>query len=610
MVSRSPTAAWHARMLQHDASPALCVAHGEPVRVFTATSLAEVKPTLAAVQAMALAGHVLVGGLSYEAAPAFDSALQAKPPGPLPLAHFHAYTESQIQTVPFTALEHLPESTQHSPWLDEHTLTDFLAVMQMLKQAILEGEFYQLNFTTRLRAACPDVSPWQLFQHLFLAQPAPESLFLCAGGFDVLSLSPELFFSWNGREIRTSPMKGTRKTMGSAFEPSLGRLSDSDKDRAENVMIVDLLRNDLAKVCEPRSVQVQSLFDVMTLPTVEQMTSTISGQTRSGTGLCTVFEALFPCGSVTGAPKAQAMQRIAQWESSPRQFYCGALGVLQGQHAHFNVPIRTVVLDRKLPESAQMEYGVGSGVTWYSDTLAEKREWWQKTEFLTRSTSGFDILETVLLEDGSWQYQNLHVQRMACAAQYFSFAWNELDVVAQLAHCAASAGPGRHLGRWLLKPDGRLVIELHAAPQPLRQVKIRLASKPMQVADPSFVRFKTTHRPHYDAFAKEAEGAFDVLLYDQDGTITETCRCNVVVQFGDCFYTPTLNDKHQGNLLAGVYRSTLLSNNTIREQAITIDALRSAKAVWLINSLRGWLPVTEILMPEQTLYFPELPAPI
>ena len=261
-----------------------------------------------------------------------------------------------------------------------------------VRKAIEAGEFYQINLTTRLNAKSGHVDAWQLFQHLYLTQPAPQSVFLRGTAFNVISLSPELFFHWDGQSLTTAPMKGTRQPHAGSFDV----LSDSEKDRAENVMIVDLLRNDMAKVCQPRSVQVRSLFDVMHLPTVDQMTSSIAGRTLPGTGLKDVFAALFPCGSVTGAPKSQAMLRIAQWEKSPRQFYCGALGVLSpGGVAHFNVPIRTVIEHKSM-----LEYGVGSGITWYSTVGDEKKEWWQKTVFLRESTADFRVLET--LRTGEW----------------------------------------------------------------------------------------------------------------------------------------------------------------------------------------------------------------
>lgn len=605
-MQQTPTAAWHAHMTPQCQQHGVCVALGLPVHVLSTHDVQQVEQLLTQAQQYAQGGRVVVGGLTYEAAPAFDAALQVQPSGQLPLLHFHVYSTDQVHCVPNHQLTALQPCADLSPWLDEQTLDQFLGRMAHVKQAIKAGEFYQINLTTRLRADAPQVSAWALFQHLFLAQPARQSLYLSTPAFDVLSLSPELFFRWDGVEIVTSPMKGTRRAQD---EPQLSALSDSAKDRAENVMIVDLLRNDLAKVCKPRTVQVRSLFDVMRLPTVEQMTSTIVGRTRDAVCLLDVFRALFPCGSVTGAPKTQAMKRIAQWEGSPRHFYCGALGVMQGNYAHFNVPIRTVIAHRGAGAPLGLEYGVGSGITWYSDPLAEKREWWQKTDFLRQSTVDFQVLETVRLNQGHWVRFDAHFERMASAAKQFSFAWDAQAVRWQLQNTATVNAQGAHRGRWVLQADGTLVVELHPTPQPLQSVVLRLASRPM-VCRSEFVRFKTTYRPHYDAFLQEAGDAFDVLLYTPEGEITETCRCNVVVQLDGRLFTPALDSKQGSNLLAGVYRTSLLGDNTVEEKVLLLGDLQRASAVWIINSLRTWVPVIEVIGPNVTYRFPAVAAPV
>lgn len=581
-------------MTHADGPEGLHVASGLPATVISTFDLNDVAAKIEQAQALALQGMTVVGGLSYEAAPAFDDSLAVQSGSGLPLLEFHAFNADQISFLPLNELQGLSSEAVCHPWCDEQTHAEYVESFEKVRKAIEAGEFYQINLTTRLNAKSGHVDAWQLFQHLYVVQPAPQSVFLRGSTFNVISLSPELFFHWDGQSLTTAPMKGTRQPLAGSFDV----LSDSEKDRAENVMIVDLLRNDMAKVCQPRSVQVRSLFDVMHLPTVDQMTSSIAGQTLPGIGLKDVFAALFPCGSVTGAPKSQAMLRIAQWEKSPRQFYCGALGVLSpGGVAHFNVPIRTVIEHKSM-----LEYGVGSGITWYSTVGDEKKEWWQKTVFLRESTADFRVLETLRLENGQWRNLDAHLQRMANTANHFSYVFDEGMVREALLSAAVANCTGLFRVRGLLSASGQFELELHAFEADNKPVQLRLASRPMD-ASPEFVLHKTTHRPQYDVFQKEAGSAFDVVLFDRQGHITETCRCNIVLKLGGELLTPQISEGAETYLLPGVFRAQLLGENAIRQATLTVSDLQRAEEVWLINSLRGWVPVSAIVGSEGELIF-------
>lgn len=581
-------------MTHADGPDGLYVACGLPAKVISTFDLNEVAAKIEQVQALALQGMTVVGGLTYEAAPAFDSSLAIQPNDSFPLLEFHAFSVDQISFLPLNQLQVFPSSLAFHPWCDEQTHAEYVESFEKVRKAIEVGEFYQINLTTRLKAKSGQLDAWQLFQHLYLTQPAPQSVFLRGSVFNVISLSPELFFHWDGKSLTTAPMKGTRQPHAGSFDV----LSDSEKDRAENVMIVDLLRNDMAKVCQPRSVQVRSLFDVMHLPTVDQMTSTIVGQTLPGTGLTDVFAALFPCGSVTGAPKSQAMLRIAQWEKAPRQFYCGALGVVSPAGvAHFNVPIRTVI-----EHKGTLEYGVGSGITWYSTLVDEKKEWWQKTVFLRESTADFRVLETLRLENGLWRNLDAHLQRMSNTANHFSYLWDEQAVRQALMTAAQANREGLYRARCLLSATGGFELELHAFEQANTPVQLRMASKPMG-ALPEFVLHKTTYRPEYDAYQREANGAFDVLLFNSQGNLTETCRCNVVLKVNGELLTPQISESTETYLLPGVLRAQLLRENAIQQATLTLEDLKRAEEVWLINSLRGWIPVSAVLNCDGRLVF-------
>lgn len=586
MSSQFVAAAWHARMTHADGPDGLCVALGQPERVLCTYALDEVVHILEQAHALAKQGMYVVGGLSYEAAPAFDSSLLVCSNLQFPLIEFHAFHAAQVSVLPFEQLQPLASETRFFPWQDRQSHRDYSNVFQQIRNAIEAGEFYQINLTTRLKACSAGQDAWVLFQHLYSAQPAPQSVFLRGSVFNAISLSPELFFQWDGVELQTAPMKGTRNPVLGGF----GVLSDSEKDRAENVMIVDLLRNDMAKVCKSRSVQVRSLFDVMHLPTVDQMTSSIIGQTLPESTLADLFGALFPCGSVTGAPKSQAMRRIAEWEKVPRNFYCGALGVLSpGGNVNFNVPIRTVI-----EQNGKLEYGVGSGITWYSTEEDEKKEWWQKTTFLRHATCDFQVLETLRLEHGCWVNLDDHLNRMAASANHFSFVFNPNLVRDVLQNTAAEHAQGTYRGRGLLNAVGEFTVELHEFALSDSPVQVRLADQAM-VASPEFILHKTTHRPEYDFFQTQAQGDFDVLLFDTRGYLTETCRSNIVLKIDGEYLTPQISEDSHTYLLPGVLRQCLLRENTIRQSALSVQDLQRAQAMWLINSLRGWVSVSSVL---------------
>lgn len=595
MNSNRVSAAWHAGMCSPGETSGLYVARGEAEQLLIARELDQVPVLIEQAHAAARQGCYVVGGLAYEAAPAFDASLAVHPLHDFPLLEFHVFQAGQVEKIQPAILNTLTPEGGFFPWLDSLQQSAYQAVFSDIRQAILEGEFYQINFTTRLRAISPNLDPWLFFQHLYLTQPAGQSLFLRGSNLNVISLSPELFFSWDGTHLQTAPMKGTRRPSAASFD----KLSDSEKDRAENVMIVDLLRNDIAKVCKPRSVQVRSLFDVMHLPTVDQMTSSISGLTRPDVQLTDLFAALFPCGSVTGAPKAQAMLRISEWEAHPRKFYCGALGVLSpGGRAHFNVPIRTVI-----EQAGELEYGVGSGITWYSTSEDEKREWGQKTEFLRNATCDFQVLETLRLEAGHYGNLDLHLARMAQAADHFAYPFSQSALEQLLAERAAAYPTGIHRARLLLNARGDFNLDIHPLDLIQEPVQLRLASEPMR-ARRQFLIHKTTHRLEYEYFQGQAHGAFDVLLFNPQGNLTETCRFNLVLRLDGQWHTPKICEGTASYLLPGVLRTRLLMENTLRETVLTLHDLKRAQDVFLINSLRGWVRVGEVIDQDNNTLYP------
>lgn len=363
---------------------------GEPERILQAHASEDVPAVLEAVQQAAEQGLWCVGWLAYEAAAAFDrayaQAVHAAAAGQ-PLAWFGLYRAplaGHMQTRPVQA------AAVH--WQTALSRAQFDAHVARIHAAIAAGDCYQINYTAPLSAELaptqePDASALAqaLFARLQQAQPGGYAALVDCGDMQVLSLSPELFFDWDGERILTRPMKGTaaRGKTPEADARAAQTMRESAKERAENVMIVDLLRNDLSRIAVPHSVKVPQLFQVQALPAVWQMTSDVVARTRSDVRLVDVFGALFPCGSITGAPKRQAMRLIRELEPEPRGVYCGALGVVRpgaesGRiHATFNVPIRTVVL-----RNGRLSCGIGSGITASANAADEWMEWQHKQTFL------------------------------------------------------------------------------------------------------------------------------------------------------------------------------------------------------------------------------------
>jgi para-aminobenzoate synthetase/4-amino-4-deoxychorismate lyase len=408
----------------------------------------------------------------------------------------------------------------------------------------------------------------------------------------VLSASPELFIDRRGATVKTKPMKGTarRGRWTDEDDQRATALAASEKERAENVMIIDLVRNDLGRVAQPGTVTVPSLFDVERRPTVLQMTSTAEAQLRRGVTTWDLFAALFPCGSVTGAPKIAATRMIATLEHSPRGVYCGAIGhVAPGGDCTFSVAIRTLTIDH---DTGHASYGVGSGITWDSAEATEYDEVVAKAGILTADLPHFELLETMQLVDGRYARLDRHLDRLTSSAGYFGFADPPaLRAAAQnaLMTHASSAGP-RERVRLRVAENGAVSID--ATPFPAVPAadaappRVELASSSVKRSN-RFLCHKTTHRTVYDRHRTEHPGAFDVLLWNDDGELTEFTIGNFVVELDGARYTP-LRDC---GLLAGTFRAELLERGDISERVIRREDLARAKRVWLVNSVREWLEV-------------------
>jgi len=602
-----------------------------PHRILTAHQPSEIPSLFAEIESAVAAGLFAAGYFAYECGAAYEPSAALRPPPPgQPIAWFGIYNRCHVfdHTAGTFSTPHLPNLSQvtAAPSGDAtleaaFTLSEpeYVQRIAAIHNWIRAGDVYQLNFTAPYKVRTTG-SIAALYARLRSRQPVDFGAFLhTQPGRRILSCSPELFFrieTQGGkpdaeRRITTRPMKGTApRGRTTAEDSSLAHwLRDDPKNRAENVMIVDLLRNDLGRLCNFGSVQVQDLFAVERHPTLWQMTSTVTGELRPGTTLHQVFRALFPSGSITGAPKVRAMQLIAQLEPEPRGVYTGAIGFFSPRQTVFNVAIRTLDL-----EGGSGRMGVGSGVVIDSDPDQEFRECALKAQFLTRPASqlpqSFSLIETMLWQ-GNFPLLELHLDRLQDSAAYFALPCDRAAVKAALhAHAATFADAHPRKVRLLLNPEGDLQItnELLLNPQLDPQIEpgapslthpfvekvgipaIRVCIAPQRTdpADPLYFH-KTTHRPLYTAaFKAAAEAGFEeVLFFNLRGELTEGAISNVFLKKASRWFTPPI----ASGVLPGVFRRHLLASRPeIEERILTLDDLRQADGVYLANAARGLRP--------------------
>jgi para-aminobenzoate synthetase/4-amino-4-deoxychorismate lyase len=559
----------------------------QPVEVIVAREAAEVRPALRAVQRAAEAGLYAAGFVAYEAAPAFDPAFAVHSNDGLPLVWF--------------GLFRAPETEAGPPPVGDYTLGEWRPAtaratynrhLAAVRAAIGRGDTYQVNYTMRMRAAFAG-DAHALYERMRASQPAGYCAYLDIGRHQILSASPELFFHWRGRAITTRPMKGTApRGRWLAEDRALAAgLAASEKNRAENLMIVDLLRNDLGRVAEIGSVAVPSLFAIERYRTVYQMTSTVTATARTDATLEAIFAALFPCGSITGAPKIETMKLIANLEPSPRGVYCGAIGmVAPGGEATFNVAIRTAVIDR---ERHLAEYGVGGGITWDSTAADEYAEALLKAAPLTAPWPAFELLETLRLDDGAYTLLDRHLARLAESAEYFAIPLAIDHAHATLeGHARAFPAESRRV-RLLVAQDG--AVRAESTPLVRAETEMARHEPPRAVAfartpisqHDRWLFHKTTNRAVYDTRRGERPELYDVLLWNEEGEVTEFTTGNLVVELDGRRLTPP----QEAGLLAGTLRAELLAGGEIRERTLARADVARAEKLWLINSVRGWVPV-------------------
>ncbi len=572
----------------------------DPAHVLIAGAAEELPAVFAEIERQRESGAYVAGFLSYEAGGHFERIRSAIPAAAgLPLAWFGVYPRACVfdhRTGRFEGEapdDLLPEAPPVGGGFAIRnvrpgiSLLDYAAKVAVIQEYIRAGDVYQVNLTDKLWFDFCG-SPETMFAVLSEQQRVAYSAFVGLGDKHILSFSPELFFRRRGDRLATRPMKGTaRRGQDPAEDEALADwLRNDPKNRSENIMITDLLRNDLGRICEYGSVRAEELFTVEKYETLFQMTSTVAGTLRTGWSAYDIFASLFPCGSVTGAPKVRAMEIIRELEQAPRGVYTGAIGFFSpGGETVFNVPIRTIVL-----EDGCGEMGIGSGIVIDSVAEDEYRECLLKADFLTQNAPPFRLIESILW-DGEYRLLPFHRQRLQSSAACFGFKFDEEAVPRLLDAKAGQFQRGaRYKVRLLMDATGALSCEALPLDEAKEVGTIAVSAMRTSSAD-LFLRHKTTCRQRYDQILSQARlrGYDEVLFLNEGAEVTEGAISNVFIEKAGHWYTPPLSC----GLLPGVRRRHLLETNPdAREKILRLEDLQSADAIYLCNAVRGLRRVT------------------
>jgi para-aminobenzoate synthetase/4-amino-4-deoxychorismate lyase len=598
----------------------------DPIRVLQIDRVSDVDILLQAIQHQVQQGYYVAGYLGYECGSHFENIRRwENAPRPPPLAWFGVYNEplifnhatGQLDSRPYLVASPDPPGPTTTAAAASYTVSDiqfgftwpqYRKKLARVKQYILDGDTYQINFTGRYHFTF-EGSPLAFYQALKKKQQVSYGAYIRAAGQDILCFSPELFFRIAEDCITTKPMKGTapRGCTEAEDQQQVAWLQSDEKNRAENVMIVDLLRNDLGRLCRIGSVHIPHLLTVEKYATLFQMTSTVEGIISGELDYTALFRSLFPCGSVTGAPKIRSMQIIRELETSPRGVYTGAIGYVapllappSGSEravvttratapwkAIFNVAIRTIVL-----HEGQGTMGIGSGIVYDSVAQDEYAECALKAAFLTAPFVEFALLEAILWDNGYRQLDK-HLSRLAHSAVYFAYPYDHEQVITLLMQQSAGLVVGqRYKVRLTVDHTGTVRCEsLPIEQEPSRRKTTIIVSRARTHTSNPFLYHKTTHRVFYDEAYRQAvqEGHTDIIFLNERGEITEGAISNIFIEKNHHLLTPPL---HCG-LLNGVYRQYILEERPdTREEVLSLKDVQQADRIFLCNAIKGWRQVT------------------
>jgi para-aminobenzoate synthetase/4-amino-4-deoxychorismate lyase len=524
------------------------------------------------------AGHYTAGFLSYEAGEIFQG-IASESSYDFPLLWFGIYKKPEPVS--------LQGRNSYDLSFSNYSMTreSYIDNISLIKDYIVKGYTYQTNYTFK-NMFLFNGSAQGLFMDTFSTQPVGYGALITAGDWKILSFSPELFFSRKENRMTVKPMKGTvsRGTNTNRDAEKIAQLKNSKKDRAENLMIVDLLRNDLARISKTGSVRVDKLFDIEKYSTLFQMTSTISSELKENISWKDIFLNIFPSGSVTGAPKHETMKIIKRHETDSRKIYTGTIGYISSNNrAVFNVAIRTMLVN----SSGQAEMGIGSGIVYDSDADKEYSESVLKSKFLTQRQEEFSLIETMLYENGRFFLLKSHLERLMNSAKYFNFRIDLRRLTGALRDSAGKLKPSRpYRLRIICYKAGGFSIETAVVKNDPAPVRATFSDKRTD-PDNIFLFHKTTNRKLYDSeYKKYSEnGFFDCLFLNKKGEVTEGAISNIFIKTGGNYFTPPA----ECGLLSGVMRNQMIRKLNAEEKILYPEDIMSADEIILSNSVRGFL---------------------
>lgn len=596
---------------QDNSNTALSYLFVDPVGQIVANDKNEIQDALNAIDVAKRGGQYLAGYITYEAGYHIVDKHDFSHSGSshsnkLPLVDFYIFSKC-VQITREDADRLLDNTVQHEmcavyDFELSETKQQYIANLSKIHRYIMDGDTYQVNHTLKSHFKY-EGSPLALYQELRDRQPVQFAAFLNFPESYVLSLSPELFIRKTGGCLEAKPMKGTAHRGSTDLEDELiaRSLRNDPKTQSENVMIVDLVRNDIGRIAKAGSVRVENLFEVQTFKTLHQMISTIKGEVDENIPISDVIKNLFPCGSVTGAPKIRTMEIIEKLESEDRGIYTGAIGYITPDNDFcFNVPIRTIVS----PEKGIAEMGIGGGIIFEANAENEYKECLLKSKFLTDINDRFQLIEAILYNADTRNYINLkqHLNRLKASASTFGFVYDSDVVQSALIDAAENAISGLYKSRLLLYNNGEVSVSITKLELHNPAKRHILISQKFANSNSIFLYHKTTMRREYEEAYDQAiaKGAYDVVFFNESGQVTEASRHNLFIKKDGQLYTPPI----KSGLLPGIFREIILADNrySVIENELYYEDLIGADHIYLTNAIRGLVEVDLRLEEESVLY--------
>ncbi|MFC1620740.1 aminodeoxychorismate synthase component I [Candidatus Omnitrophota bacterium] len=562
----------------------------DPIKVVSIYKLEDVKGAFLEIEDLISRGYYAAGFISYEAGFSFEDNLKSLDmDSGFPLMWFGIYKKPHIVTHK-EKIDLLPRATAMYNIRNLRpniSRKKYVEDIKKIKGLIRKGQTYQVNYTFKYKFDFTG-SPYRLYEELKAKQSVSYSALMKTQKYSMLSLSPELFFRKNKDRIEVKPMKGTFDRGRNIEEDRLNikSLKKSLKNRSENVMIVDLLRNDLGRISKAGSVKTKKLFEVEQYETLLQMISVVKSRLKKDVSLYDLFKAIFPSGSVTGAPKINTMKIIDSLEKEPRRIYTGSIGFFTpSRDAVFNVAIRTALIDNKAKKG---EMGIGSGIVIDSDAAKEFEECKLKANFITQQKNDFKLIETILWQNKKGYFLlKEHMERFLSSASYFNFKFDRKYAIEVLNSLKRQFNNGSdYRVRLLFDRSGRIESNFSRLNKDFEIQKTRFSNKKVSSGD-LFLYHKTTKRDFYDNEYKKwkNKGYFDIIFTNEKKQVTEGAISNIIIKKGKFYYTPPL----KCGLLNGVYRKALLRNKNfpLKEKVLYKKDIYAADKCYMVNSVRG-----------------------